>query len=150
MILVESYMVMKIEIPEGDSLNYRNIAEANWVLPTIRLLAIDMQKNPYATLGDWFRGLADSSVHELQELAETCYQDPDSETMEQMMLLTMMLASAEGTCDIGDMEKNRTQLGMMMSLITIVGLERKGLVRVFYENLTLGTDMSDAVIVEKL
>ena len=144
-------MVMQIEIPEGDSLNYRNIAEATWVLPTIRLLAIDMQKNPYATLGDWFRGLSDSSVYELQELAETCHQDPENaETMEQMMLLTMMLASAEGTCDIGDMEKNRTQLGMMMSLITIVGLERKGLVRVFYENLSLGTDMRDAVIVEKL
>lgn len=143
-------MDLKIEIPEGDNLNYRNIAEANWILPTIRLLAIDMQKNPYATLGDWFRGLADSSVYELQELAETCYENPESETMEQMMLLTMMLASAEGTCDMGDMEKNRTQLGMMMSLITIVGLERKGLVRVFYENLSLGTDMRDAVIVEKL
>ena len=66
------------------------------------------------------------------------------------MLLAMMLASGEGTCDMNDMEKNRTQLGMLMSLITVVGLERKGFVRVFYENLTLGDDMGNAVIVEKL
>ena len=144
-------MDLKIEIDEGDSLNYRNIAEANWILPTIRLLAIDLQKNPYVTVGDWFRGLADSSVYELQELAETCYENPDNEeSMEQMMLLAMMLASGEGTCDMNDMEKNRTQLGMLMSLITVVGLERKGFVRVFYENLTLGDDMGNAVIVEKL
>ena len=144
-------MDLKIEIDEGDSLNYRNIAEANWILPTIRLLAIDLQKNPYVTVGDWFRGLADSSVYELQELAETCYENPDNEeSMEQMMLLAMMLASGEGTCDMKDMEKNRTQLGMLMSLITVVGLERKGFVRVFYENLTLGDDMGNAVIVEKL
>jgi hypothetical protein len=144
-------MDLKIEIDEGDSLNYRNIAEANWILPTIRLLAIDLQKNPYVTVGDWFRGLADSSVYELQELAETCYENPDNEeSMEQMMLLAMMLASGEGTCDMNDMEKNRTQLGMLMSLITVVGLERKGFVRVFYENLTLGDDMGGAVIVEKL
>ena len=144
-------MDLKIEIDQGDSLNYRNIAEANWILPTIRLLAIDLQKNPYVTVGDWFRGLADSSVYELQELAETCYENPDNEeSMEQMMLLAMMLASGEGTCDMKDMEKNRTQLGMLMSLITVVGLERKGFVRVFYENLTLGDDMGNAVIVEKL
>lgn len=144
-------MDLKIEIDEGDSLNYRNIAEANWILPTIRLLAIDLQKNPYVTVGDWFRGLADSSIYELQELAETCYENPDNEeSMEQMMLLAMMLASGEGTCDMKDMEKNRTQLGMLMSLITVVGLERKGFVRVFYENLTLGDDMGNAVIVEKL
>lgn len=135
----------------GYNINYRNVAEANWILPTIRLLAIDMQKNPYVTLGDWFRGLADSSIYELQELAETCYEDPENaDALEQLMLLTMMLASAEGTCDMQDMEKNRTQLGMLMSLITIVSLERKGHVRVFYENLSLGTDMRDAVIVEKL
>jgi hypothetical protein len=144
-------MDLKIEIDEGDSLNYRNIAEANWILPTIRLLAIDLQKKSYVTVGDWFRGLADSSVYELQELTETCYEDPDNvESMEQMMLLAMMLASGEGTCDMNDMEKNRTQLGMLMSLITVVGLERKGFVRVFYENLTLGDDMGSAVIVEKL
>lgn len=144
-------MDLKIEIDEGDSLNYRNIAEANWILPTIRLLAIDLQKKSYVTVGDWFRGLTDSSVYELQELAETCYENPDNEeSMEQMMLLAMMLASGEGTCDMKDMEKNRTQLGMLMSLITVVGLERKGFVRVFYENLTLGDDMGNAVIVEKL
>ena len=143
-------MELKFE-DDGYSLNYRNIAEANWILPTIRLLAVDMQKNPYVTLGDWFRGLGSSSVLELQELAEACYEDPDNaDALEQMMLLAMMLASAEGTCDMQDMEKNHRQLGMLMSLITIISLERKGMVRVFYENLTLGDDMGSAVIVEKL
>ena len=141
-------MDLKIDDGGGFRLNYANIANAEWLLPTIRLLALDMQKNPYVTVGDWFRGLSKSSLEEIQELAEVCYEDEEnSDAIEQLMLLSMMLALAEGTGDLNDMESNHRQLGMLMSLITIVSLERKGFVRVFYDNLTLGSDMGDRFIV---
>ena len=62
----------------------------------------------------------------------------------------MMLAAAEGTDDLGDMNNLRHQLSKLIMTITVVSLGRKGLVRVFYENLTLGHDMDDAKIAEKI
>ena len=138
---------------DGYNLNYGNIAQAEWLCPTIRLTALDLQKQPYITLGDWFQKQSDNSIRELQQLAENAYEDPDSpdnEDIEQMMILTMMLAAAEGTDDLGDMNNLRHQLSKLIMTITVVSLGRKGLVRVFYENLTLGHDMDDAKIAEKI
>ena len=134
---------------EGYSLNLSEIAMASHVSPTIRLLAMDLQKNPYARIGDWFRALPETSMNELLELADLVAAGVE-ESMEQIMLLTCMLASAEGTDDLSDLEKIRTQLGMMVNIIAIVGLDRKGLVRVHYDNLTLGDDMGSAIIVERI
>jgi hypothetical protein len=140
----------KIEFSEeGYSLNLSEIAMASHVSPTIRLLAMDLQKNPYARIGDWLRALPETSMSELLELADAVSRG-DTDSMEQMMLLTCMLAAAEGTDDLNDLEKIRTQLGMMVNIIAITGLDRKGLVRVHYDNLSLGDDMSSAIIVERL
>lgn len=142
---------MKFE-EEGFNINYGNVAMAEWLCPTIRLTALDLQKTPYISLGDWFKNLSDNSLKEIQEIAEATYEDPDgeSEHLEQMMILAMMLASAEGTDDLGNMEHMKTQLGKLLMLITVVSLERKGLVKVWYENLTLGADMEGVPLVEKL
>ena len=39
---------------------------------------------------------------------------------------------------------------MLLSLITFESLARKGLVRVYRENYTLGDDMGEKIVVEKL
>jgi hypothetical protein len=48
------------------------------------------------------------------------------------------------------MEELATQLSMLRQLIVFTSLEKKGLVRCYFENFTLGTDMGDKTIVEKL
>lgn len=142
--------MFNFELEDDDFyLNYKNIAECDWLAPTIRLLAIDLQKSPYISLGDWFKSLSDRSVAELQELSEGVAED-DSESTEQLMLLAMMLSSAEGTCDMKSIDTLRKQLSMIVSIITFESLARKGLVRVYHENYTLGDDMGDKVVVEKL
>jgi hypothetical protein len=155
-IAIKEELVMELDFLENDDgmqLNYGNIAMAEWLCPTIRLTALDLQKQPYITLGDWFQKQSDNSIRELQHLAEHAYEDPDSpdnEDIEQMMILTMMLAAAEGTDDLSDTDNLRRQLSKLIMTITLVSLARKGLVRVFYENLTLGADMDDAKIAEKI
>jgi hypothetical protein len=140
----------RIEFPEeGYAINLSEVAHTGHICPTIRLLAMDLQKNPYARIGDWLRALPETSMSELLELADAVARG-DQDSMEQIMLLTCMLASAEGTDDLNDLEKIRTQLGMMVNIIAITGLDRKGLVRVHYDNLTLGDDMGDAIIVERI
>ena len=143
---------MNFQMSDDDYfLNYKEIANAEWVLPTIRLLAIDLQKCPYISLGDWFKSLSNRSIDELQEMAENVDEDPDNEQyVEQAMLLSMMLSGAEGTSNIKDLEQTRHQLSMLLSLITFESLARKGLVRVYRENYTLGDDMGEKIVVEKL
>lgn len=131
--------------------NLQQIANDTTVLPTIRLLAMDLMQNPYLTLGDWFRSLNDLSLHELMQVAEETIKDEDSPMMEHLMLLTLMLAQAEGTLtNMNEMEELGNQISMMRNYLAIVSLARKGLVRVYYENLTLGSDMGDRVVVEKI
>jgi hypothetical protein len=119
------------------------------MLAPIRLLAVEMQEKPYMSVGEWISGLDAVSFNQLFELADC---DEDDETMmEQLLLLTMMLSSAEGTSVNGaNMEELATQLSMLRQLIVFTSLEKKGLVRCYFENFTLGTDMGDKTIVEKL
>jgi hypothetical protein len=140
----------RIEFPEeGYAINLSEVAHTGHICPTIRLFALDLQKNPYARIGDWFRELSDTSLEELLNIAEeTNENNPDA--LEQMMLLSQMLAMAEGTLNLNDLDTVRKQMGVTIQLIAMVSLDRKGLVRVFYDNLTLGDDMGDAIIVERI
>lgn len=153
-IRLKEELAMEMEFKDdGYNLNYGNIAQAEWLCPTIRLTALDLQKNPYISVGEWFQKLNDNSLRELQEIAENAFENPDhpdNEDIEQMMILAMMLASAEGTDDIGNMEHMKKQLSKIVMLVTLVSLERKGLVRIWYENMTLGADMEGVPLVEKL
>jgi hypothetical protein len=133
-------------------MDFQQIAMSDWVAPTIRLLAMDLQKSPYMSLGDFFSKLSDNSVYELQVLSERGFDDADNinnPDMQQVMILSLMLAGAEGTQDF-DLRVIQKQMSMLLSLITFESLARKGLVRVYHENFTLGDDMNDKLVVEKL
>jgi hypothetical protein len=134
---------------EGFALNLPEIAMAEWMTPTIRLLALDLQKTPYMSLGDFFSKLSNTSVAELQQLAEDGLQEQNSRNMEQIMILCLMLAAAEGTENY-NINVIQHQMSMLCSLITFESLARKGLVRVYHENFTLGDDMNDKLVVEKI
>lgn len=130
-------------------LNYKVIASSTNICPTIRLLAIDLQNNPYISIGDWIQSLSDNSFAEIYELATI--DDEESFEMEQMLLLTLMLSHAEGTnLPNDDMEGMNKQLAVLRQLIVMCSLEKKGLVRCHYENFTLGEDMGDRIIVDRL
>lgn len=130
-------------------LNYKIISESENICPTIRLLAIDLQKTTYLSIGDWIRSLSDRSFDEINELAQT--EDEESFDMEQLLLLTLMLSHAEGTnLPNDDMEGMNRQLAILRQLIVFTSLEKKGLVRCHYNNFTLGEDLGDRTIVEKI
>lgn len=132
-------------------LNLKQISGDTSLLPTVRLLAMDLIENPYISLGDWLKSLNDLSLREVLDASEATLENEDSPMMEQLMLLTLMLAQAEGTLHgMNEMEELGKQIEMLRNYVIIVSLARKGLVRVFYENLTLGSDMGDRIVVEKI
>lgn len=127
------------------ALNYKEIAAHTGLAPTIRMLAIDLQEKPYMSPGDWFKSLSNIAVQELVDLVEG--EDPDS--IEQQLLLTMMLSRAEGVV-LNTQEDLGKKIGMLRMLCASVGLARKGLVRVYYENMSFGDEMMDRTVVEGL
>jgi hypothetical protein len=126
-------------------LNYKEIAAHPDLIPTIRLFAIDLQRQPYISPGDWFQSLSDKSLDELLDLVD----EESEESLSQQLLLTQMLARAEGVIT-NDMEQIRRQLGMFQMLVAGTGLGRKQMVKVYYENMSFGEDMIDKTILEAL
>lgn len=127
-------------------INYQRITECMDMLPITRLMAFERLQNPYITPGEWLKSLSDSTISELLNISET--QD-ENEHAAELMLLTEMLVQGEGlSSDSEDaMIKN---LNLFVSLLAIEGLARKGLVKVYRENMSFGEDMGKKIIVEKI
>ena len=124
------------------------IIESDKLLPVTKSVAKMLMRNPYTSLGKFFKKLSDGNLQVLMEIID----EGDSEFnegMEDVVLMTEMLSRAEGVPSqcIEDITENVNYFG---ACITCVSLARKGLVRVYYDNMSFGTDQGDKVLVEKI
>lgn len=127
-------------------INYAEIVKHTDLLPITRLMAFERQAKPYITPGEWLKSLNDSTIHELLSISEDKDSHPNGS---ELLLLAEMLVRAEGleTECMDDMVKN---MNLFVSLLAIESLGRKGLVKVFHENMSFGEDMGKKIIVEKI
>jgi len=133
---------------ENSHPNMEQIVNAENLLPITKSIAKMLIRNPYLTLGKFFKKLSDENLQTLLEIID----EGDSEFndgIEDIVLMTEMLSRAEGvpSQSIEDVTENVNYFG---ACVTCVSLARKGLVRVYYENMSFGTDLGDQVLVEKL
>ena len=124
------------------------IIASDKLLPVTKSVAKMLMRNPYTSLGKFFKKLSDENLQILSEIIE----EGDSEFndgMEDSVLMTEMLSRAEGVPSqcIEDITENVNYFG---ACVTCVSLARKGLVRVYYENMSFGTDNGEKVLVERL
>ena len=124
------------------------IIDSDKLLPVTKSVAKMLMRNPYTSLGKFFKKLSDENLQALSEIIE----EGDSEFnegMEDIVLMTEMLSRAEGVPSqcIEDITENVNYFG---ACITCVWLARKGLVRVYYDNMSFGKDQGDKVLVEKI
>jgi len=124
------------------------IIESDKLLPVTKSVAKMLMRNPYLTLGKFFKKLSDENLQTLLEIID----EGDSEFndgIEDIILMTEMLSRAEGVPSqcIEDVTENVNYFG---ACVTCVSLARKGLVRVYYDNMSFGTDQGDKILVEKL
>ena len=124
------------------------IIASDKLLPVTKSVAKMLMRNPYTSLGKFFKKLSDENLQILMEIID----EGDSEFndgMEDVVLMTEMLSRAEGvpSQSIEDITENVNYFG---ACVTCVSLARKGFVRVYYDNMSFGTDQGDKVIVERL
>ena len=138
-------MSFKFENDGSFFINYERVLHQDSFLPITRLLAADLIKKQYMSCGDFFKGLSLDSLSELNDIAA----DENNSHFEEIILISEMLAAAEGVI-VGGISEVHERLGMFMTWLVMVSLNRKGLIKVYYENISFGEDMKDKIVAEKI
>jgi len=114
-----------------------------------RLLAANLMENPYHTVGNFFKKLSDEQLSHLSYLSEISDSEDQSESaqVDELVILTLMLLQAEGTL-ISTEDEFMDAVGMFKMMIAGTSLNRKGLIRVNYENMSFNTDAQDKIVFE--
>jgi phosphoribosyl-ATP pyrophosphohydrolase len=133
---------------ENSHPDMEKIIESDKLLAVTKSVAKMLMRNPYTSLGRFFKKLSNENLEILMEIID----EGDSEfneRMEDIVLMTEMLSRAEGvpSQSVDEITENVNYFG---ACITCVSLARKGLVRVYYDNMSFGADNGDKMIVEKI
>jgi hypothetical protein len=133
---------------ENSHPDMEKIIRSDKLLPVTRSVAKMLMRNPYTSLGKFFKKLSDENLEMLMEIID----EGDSEfneRMEDIVLMTEMLSRAEGVPSesIEEITENVNYFG---ACVTCVSLARKGLVHVYYENMSFGTDNGEKTLVERI
>ena len=136
------------EVPsEGFTVNIAEVVKSTDCLAVTRLLAADLMAKPYLAVGDWIVNVSDNDLRGL--LAATDNME-DPVILEDLMLIFMMLRQAEGLPPIKEDAQFREGVGQLVTMLVGESLARKGLIKLYRENLSFGEDMGDKIVMERL
>lgn len=139
---------------------YDNIITNKECLSVTRILAADLQSNPYYTVGQFLKNLNDVDLAELNDIVNCNFkhdldeadaeEEPEADPrMADIVLLAEMLSRGEDIKSRSD-EELLAKVNQFMIFISIESLRRKGLVEAYHSNMTFGDDGDSRVIVKRL
>ncbi len=140
---------------QNDPIDFENshpcmekIIDSDKLLPITKSVAKMLMRNPYTSLGKFFTKLSDENLQTLMEIIEEGNSE-FNDGLEDVVLMTEMLSRAEGVPSesVEEITENVNYFGMC---VTCVSLARKGLVRVYYDNMSFGKDQGDQILVERI
>jgi hypothetical protein len=135
------------EFEEGSfNIRYDNVMKQKDFLPITRTLAMDLSASGYMRPGDFLKALTDSDVNALLKIAD----NEENPRLEEILLISEMLATGEGLEQSKNSEQVTERMNAFCGFLAIEGLLRKGLVKVYHENISFGEDFGNKIIVEKL
>lgn len=142
------------------TVNIHNVATNKEFSSVTRLLATDLMRNPYLSVGDFFKNLSDSDLQILSDIADTVFthfSDEESQAdnkannnINECVMLTMLLSGAEGLDSIPDIDIIRKRVSQLIMFVSCESLHRKGLVKLHHHNLSFGEDSDDKIVVERI
>ena len=134
----------------GYSVDHTKVIQSQDCLAVTKLLAVDLMSRPYMQVGDFFKKLSNSDLATLMDVIEANDGVTPNDQFSDLILISEMLASAEGLGNSETVDGITDRANQLISFLIIVSLERKGLVKVHYENMSFGEDMGDKIVVEKI
>lgn len=127
-------------------INYDGIIKAPLLMECTRDLARTLRHNPYLTFGDYMNEMPSAVLNELLEVAD----DETHEHFDELVLISEMLARAEGLDASQNDAESLKRLKVLMSIIAVEGLYRKGMIRAFRENYSFGEDMLTKIVAQRI
>lgn len=125
-------------------INYQKLITDSTLPVAIRMLAAKLNITPMMLVGEYFKNISDEELQSLRQLTV----DPD-ESMPELLLLTIMLTSAEGTSALED-DELYDHIKTTLVFITTSVLDRFNLVEAFYDKFSYGHEMLHEVIARPL
>lgn len=127
------------------SINYDQVGKDRGFAPFVRLLALDLIDNPYITIGTFIQNISDDDLSNFLDLIE---EDEDT-ALGNVVILAEMLSQAEGLRS-DNLDELTEKSNTLLTYLVMESLRRKGVVRIFYNNMSFGDEFTDKVIVERI
>lgn len=124
--------------------NLQEVTKSNMVMSVTKLLATQLMQNPYMTVETFLVGLSD------QDLYTFINEEDETKFYEDYILISEMLAAAEGCPPISDKEQVGKRIQQLIVFLTLESLARKGLCKIYRENMSFDEDMMDAKLAERI
>ena len=134
----------------GYSVDHAKVIKSQDCLAVTKLLAVDLMARPYMQVGDFFKKLSNADLATLMDVIEANDGVTPNDQFSDLILISEMLAGAEGLGGGESVDMVTDRANQLISFLIIVSLERKGLVKVHYENMSFGDDMCDKIVVERI
>jgi len=133
---------------ENSHPDMEKIIQTESLLPITKSVAKMIMKSQCLSLGKFFKTLSDENLQILSKILGDG-DDESNDGIDDIILMTEMLAHAEGvpTTSIEEITENVNYFG---ACVTCVSLARKGLVHVYYNNMSFGKDQGDKILVERI
>ena len=133
------------ELPDY-TIDFEKVSRTESLLEITRTTARNILKRPYTTIGQFLKGLSEEDLYTLCDIID---DEEDPRIYQDILLLTIMLAVSEGV-PAKSASESTENLKYFCTMLHCVSLERKGFVRVFYDNMSFGEDSGERVVVERL
>ncbi len=131
---------------KGFHLNYSEIAKGRNRLSVTKLLATQLMETGYIVVGDFLKNMSDA---DLQALTNNMEDDAKNQ-YEELILVSEMLATGEGCEPSQNDVQFENRCHQLITLLVLESLYRKGMVKLYHENISFHEDMGDKLLVEKI
>lgn len=121
--------------------NLETVANSKDCSSIITNLANKLMDNPYYSISTFYKTMGMSDLEAINMWIENLH-DEEAQSTNDFVLLTLMLLYAEGL-DVATVEELHKVVQMMAIIVSGVSLERKGLVKIYWENMTLSIDSEE-------
>lgn len=138
---------LDFENAKGYYVNCSEVAESKELLAVTRMLANTLMKDNYMSVGEFFKGLSDADLQTLLHGSEMTDENPNM--LDDILLLAMMLAGAEGAKEIDDENDAMTIVAQFTSFVALESLYRKKLIKLYHENMSFGSDLGNKIVAER-
>lgn len=128
------------------TIRYDKVITDKTLMASTRLLASEIHTKGYKIVGEYFQEL---SLSDLTYLLDTSSKTESLEFAE-IALLSEMLATGEGLESSANTDDFMHRITALIGFLACESLYRKGLVKLYRENMSFGEDMGNKLLVEKI